>query len=128
VAELNADDRLSRFIVTDRHFARAAGHVRRRAFEPSKRDNSTSVFETTGLSNESVWSIGDEHVAGPRGPVLARGDIAVSHVRESGLVVERSDPPPRHASIIGWPPDKHEVMSMCEKLAKRATLVLPTDP
>jgi hypothetical protein len=92
---------MSRFILSSNHFASGAGHVRKRAFEPA-RDHATSVFE-----------------------ILARGDIIVDHVRRVGLEVERSEPPPRHSNIVDWPPEKHEVMSLCERLAAKATLVRP---
>lgn len=125
VSELGPENRFTRFILSSSHFAHSAGHVRKRAFEPAKADNATSVFATTSLLENEVWSLGTEHVGTPRGePILARGDILETHVRACGLRVVRAEPPPRHANIVGWPGEKHEVMALCEQLAEKATLVL----
>lgn len=123
--ELTIDDRLSRFILSDGHFARAGARVKWRAFEPAREDKKVSAFATSGLIEADVWQLGDTYVAPIRGrPILARGDVTVGEVREAGLDAESAEPPPHHADIIEWPDEKIEWMSRAQHLAAVAKLVV----
>src|SRR5690606_37673168 len=54
---------------------------------------------------------------------------AIQAITQVGLRLERDDNPPRHASIAGWPPDKHEWRSLAQELAAAAELhVRPGGP
>ena len=98
-----------------------------RAFEPSKIDKSTSVFRIQGLTNDRIWGIGSKYVAIPQNRNLhARADIAARVINRSNLRIQPKEPPPRHASIIDWPVEKHLKISIAQELAAEASLRLPS--
>ena len=58
-------------------------------------------------------------------PLLGRADIIASSVLNQKLRVESdSAPHPRHANIIGWPPDKGEQKEIALVLAAESQLHL----
>jgi len=119
------DEIITRFILSTSHFSRLNSRVKHRAFEPSAQDNSTSVFRISALTDKGVWSLGQQYVAYPsRRTLYARADLAAHTVLAVGLHVQPDEPPPRHANIIGWPPEKHARMSIAQQLAAEASLVL----
>lgn len=66
---------------------------------PNNKDGATSVFRTSGISDDDIWSLGDRHI---QKQILGRGDIAASKVTDKGLEVVPDDNPERHANILGW--------------------------
>lgn len=97
-----------------------------------------SVFRIQFLTDDKVWELGDEFV-GPRGDsaIKARADIQVRVFRSQKLTVEASEPPPRHADVLGWaePSPPFEGMSNTQiakitwqevttELARKAKLVV----
>lgn len=66
---------------------------------PNNKDGATSVFRTSGISDDDIWSLGDRHI---QKQILCRGDIAASKVTDKGLEVVPDDNPERHANILGW--------------------------
>jgi hypothetical protein len=70
--------------------------------------------------------VGDAFVARNNEKIVARADLHVSDVRNVGLIVERKEPPRRHAAIVGWPVDKSGRMSLAQQLAAVAQLELRT--
>jgi len=86
-----------------------------------------SVFRTDGLTLEKVWEIGNREVinfmAQPK-ELYGVADIKVSQVKKVNLEVDPNDNPPRHANIIGWPPEKPRQMLIATELAAAAKLVL----
>jgi hypothetical protein len=103
--------------------------VKWKAFEPSPRDNTTSVFRVRGLSDHGIWSLAATHVEPTRKKrVFGRAEITVSQIREAGtelgtvLSVDVDDTPPRHAAIVGWP-EKSQAKALCQELAARAKLI-----
>lgn len=81
-----------------------------RAFLPARKDDELSISRTDGLTDADVWAMGDSVVAAPSGrTVVARGDFRLREVRELRvdawrLRIHPDEPPPRHAVIVGWPP------------------------
>jgi hypothetical protein len=53
-------------------------------------------------------------------PILGRADIGASFVITRGLNVVPSEPPIRHANIIGWPEQKSEQRLVALELAAEA--------
>lgn len=89
----------------------------------------TSVYLTSGVSEEKIWNIGREYVAKPRERTLhARGDVTVVAIVKTGLkVVPDTGPHPRHANITGWPPEKDERKMLAVEIADASKLMLPPD-
>jgi hypothetical protein len=126
--QIEPNEPITRYILSRSHFSPTKKRVKARALEPSPRDNRTSVFRIRDLKQTQVWEIGWRDVAKVRKRTLhARADLSVSTVLEIGLHVEPEEPPPRHANIQGWPESKSEKMSLSQRLAAEAVLVVNPD-
>ena len=85
----------------------------------------TSVFCISDLSDNEIWNIGDCEVAQKRGlPLLGRADISAFHILKQNLKLIQDNIPPRHANIVGWPPEKSEQKLIAIELAENAQLYL----
>lgn len=114
------DELLARYILSRNHFN--SSRAKPLAFEPPK-DLRLSVFRIFGLGEPQIWDLGYRHVAEPSNRTLyARADFSVSLVNRLALNVHRSDSPPRHADIVGWPSSKNERMSIAQQLAAESSL------
>jgi hypothetical protein len=122
-AIVEANETLSRFIFTTRHFRRQPLRVKAEAYMP--REGQVSVFRVDGLIAAQIWEIGDEIAETRDRTLYARGDIKAREVGRSGLDIVPAQPPPRHANIVGWPEnDKPRQKLIALQLAAVATLVL----
>lgn len=95
------------------------GDAKWKAFEPSRRDNTTSVFIIDGLTLQQVWELGE--LMRPL-PVVAGARITPANVRAVGLELEVDNTPPRHAAVTLWPEDKPEVKALAQALAAMAVV------
>jgi hypothetical protein len=84
-------------------------------------DKRLSVFRTSGLSENEIWSIGES--LRPR-PLLGRADIRAGSVYEVGLSIDVDNDPPRHANIVDWPEEDTAIRLKAIELAERAQLHL----
>ena len=121
-----SDIRLSRFIFTEGHFSRTKKAVKHRAFLPPG-DGRLSVFDTEGVDEQEIWSIGGELAVQRTQTLYARADIGTGIVISKKLRVVVDEPPPRHRNIIGWPPatQKEDRMLIAMELAAASVLQLP---
>ncbi len=95
------------------------------AFLPEPNSLETSVFRTIGLNEKEIWTIGEYHVAQPRGHTLrGRGEVLTQVPRRLGLNVRPDNQPERHAAIVGWPVEKDRQQLLAIELAEEATLFL----
>jgi hypothetical protein len=91
------------------------------AFMPNPKNRETSVYRILGISDKEIWEIGDREVGQNRGkPILGRADVGASFVIKKGLNVVPSEPPVRHANIVGWPEEKSEQRLIALELAAEA--------
>src|SRR6266446_9782984 len=98
--------------------------VRHSAFIPPE-NLRKSVYWTSGITEEEIWSIGDEYVAPSRGPLHGRADFNSLAAYREGLAIELTEKPhPRHADIVNWDEDRKKARLQAVKLADQATLVL----
>jgi len=112
---------LSRFIMQTNWYRLSDNRVRYAAFMPNPKNGETSVYRISGISGREVWEIGDRKVGPKRDkPILGRADIGASFVITRGLNVVPSEPPIRHANIIGWPEQKSEQRLVAIELAAEA--------
>lgn len=101
LAEIVEDEEsLARFLTSTSQFN--ASGAKPSAFLPSPRNGETSVFRHGIQPRESLWQVGEDHVAGAR-TLHGAAIVKTIHVRSAGLDVVAKEPPPRHANIIGWP-------------------------
>jgi len=112
---------LSRIIMERKWCSLSDNRVKYAAFMPNPKNGETSVFRISGISDREVWEIGHREVGLKRDkPVLGRGDIGTSFVMTKGLNVVPSEPPVRHANIVGWPEEKSEKRLIALELAAEA--------
>ena len=115
---------LSRFVLQTNWFSSSENRVKYAAFLPDK-NGETSVFRTSGITNNEIWEIGDCEVSIKRGkPILGRADIGTINVISKDLEVVPREPPLRHANIIGWPDERSKQKIIAIELASEAHLYL----
>lgn len=130
LADLVADEEdLARFLTSSSQ-SNASG-LKHSALLPSPAERETSVFRHGTEPRAQLWQLGADHVAGGRN-LHGVAVFQARHVRAARLEVEASEPPPRHASIVGWPwpeddPDlrraKHKELAL--QIAQHATVLRP---
>ncbi len=119
---------LSRFILQRNWYRPSDNTVKYAAFMPNPKNGETSVFRTSNLSDKEIWLIGEREVAMKRGkPIIGRAEIVTAVVVSHNLKVVPSEPPERHANIIGWPEEKSAQKLIAIKLAERAQFVKKPD-
>ena len=108
---------LSRFILK-KNYIRANNTVRPAVFMPNPKNGETSVFRTSDTTNHEIWAIGEREIIPiQKKPILGRADIGTSIVVSKNLKVIPSEPPERHADIIGWPDEKSKQKLIALELA-----------
>ena len=119
-------ERVARILV-ERHFSVAKNLVKYNAFMPALWNGvwSTSVFDADGLLDGELWVLGASHVAAERGkPVYGHADVSTEVVERTGLLVERTESPPRHCNIVAWPAAKEDRISVAHDIAAESILKL----
>jgi hypothetical protein len=120
-AAISEHEPLTRFIFNRNCFGAGSWH----AFEPHPDDRKTSVFRVVDLSEEAVWTL-HTHIATNRA-LKGRADLFAAAAYKNGLDVEASEPPAKHADIIGWPLERDKVMLIAKELAAEAQFLrVPT--
>lgn len=127
--ELVADDEdLARFLTSSSQYSSRA--IKPGAFLPNPKDRETSAFRHGAEPRPQLWQLAEENVAGER-TLHGAAIVKARNVRAAKLTVVASEPPPRHAAIIGWPwieadPDEQKAQQkeLAAVLASTATLVL----
>lgn len=120
---LSPSEDLAKFIFNRSQFSALNERVKYSVYipPPNKR---LSVFRISGVPEIEVWKIGKDVGNERKLPLLARADIKVSAVTETGLRIDSDNIPPRHANIVGWPEDASEVKLKAMELAEKAQLHL----
>lgn len=85
---------------------------------PNQKNGETSVFRISGIANDEIWDIGERDA--PK-PILGRADIITLYVLKTNLQVFPSEPPARHANIVGWPAEKSKQKLIAIELASKST-------
>lgn len=102
--------------------------VRGRAFMPQKSGSSAgkcSVIRTHGCLESELWDVYRRFVrTGRAQEAIGSGRILASVVYELGLGFNPDGVPhPRHANIVGWPPDKEDWKALADEIALGAVFV-----
>lgn len=115
---IEPSEKLSRFILQSNWIRASDSTVKPAAFLPNPHNGNTSVFRTSGISEQNTWEIGDREVADRRGkPLLGRADILAFDVLSKHLQINPSEPPLRHANITDWPDEKSKRLQIAVELA-----------
>ncbi len=115
---------LARFLTSSSQFNTLI--VKPAAFMP--KDGQASVFRHGPEPRDSLWQIAIDHAVGDR-TLHGAAVVSAGEVRAASLDVAASEPPPRHANIIGWAssgtdPEAQKAQQMAQAilLASRAVL------
>lgn len=105
--------------------------VKPAAFLPNRRNGETSVFRHGSEPRSVLWQIARDYAVGDR-KLHGAAIVKARQVRAVGLDVSASEPPPRHANIVGWAwsasdPDlaKAEQKEQAALIAQHAVFVRP---
>lgn len=122
--QIKPEEYLTRYIFHKSHFSVTQKRPKYVVFMPSPHGE-TSVFCISDLSDDEIWNMGDCEVAQKRGlPLLGRADISAFHILNQNLKLIPDNTPPRHANIVGWPPEKSGQKLIAVELAENAQLCL----
>jgi len=114
---------ITRYIFSERHYAKTTGRVKYPAFWP--KDGVTSIFRIGSFTSEQIWNIGYYVAKESSRTLRARGDLVASNVFDEGLGIESDTRKhPLHANIIGWPSLRAKIKLLATKLADKAQLHL----
>lgn len=118
---VSALETLTRFIYEDSYFRRSDGTVKPKAFYPDS-DGNCSVMVTTSLDHDATKGVAAQHVIPHRNGKNLQGyaNVQCLHALNAELRVEFAEPPPNHAQVCGYPPDREQTMSRAQLLAKEA--------
>ncbi len=114
---------VTRYIFSERHYAKTTGRVKYPAFMP--KGGKTSVFRIASLATQQIWNIADYVAKESSRTLRARGDLVASDVFNVGLGIESDTKEHRlHANIVGWPSQRAKIRLFAAKLADKAKLYL----
>ena len=95
--------------------------VKPKAFKPNSQGE-TSIFVTSGLSEDEIWGLGETHLCGEN-KVYGRADVAAGVVFGLEKInIDYNNDPEYHANLI-WPADKEEVQDLAQVLAAEADCI-----
>jgi hypothetical protein len=114
---------LARYIYVPWHIIENT-RVHPATFLPPPVDGKTSVYRINGLPGSAILAIGNRIGANrnPPVPLLGRAELTAKTVFDQKLEIEPAAPPPLHANISGWPPNKAAKMVIALQLTKNSTL------
>ena len=121
---IDPNERLSHFIMQKNEFRPSNQTVKFKAFMPPK-NKRLSVYRTSTLSEDDIWSIGIALVANPRGKTLyGRADLLAQTVYDLKQKVEpETSNHCLHANITPWPDKKEDVLFLATQLAQQSKFV-----
>lgn len=90
-------EEIVRFLTSSNHFNSA--HVKPSAFAPTS-SGKKSVFRRDGAELATLWQWATAFL--PETKVYGAALLFAAQVRAADLAVVASEPPPRHADIVGW--------------------------
>ena len=118
------EERLARFVLTNRHLRKAEGitTARAEAFLPYKHVE-LSVTRHRDLNEKQIWGAGRCVAIRRALKLLGRAEITAANVRQQKLDVRPNEPPRNHADIVGWPSEKPAQMLYAIELAATSIYV-----
>src|SRR5688572_28892131 len=97
---VDGDEDLARFLTSSSLFNSIM--VKPAAFLPNPRDGETSVFRHGVEPQDGLWRIARQYAVGER-TLHGAAIVKARRIREvESLDVVASEPPPRHANVVGW--------------------------
>lgn len=119
---LTEDELLARFVLFTK-WIRSNGRVAQDAFIPD-RSRELSVIRHLGLTEDELWSCGQEIADSRPATLYGRADIQVAEVTKQSLRCVADPPPRNHVNIVGWPEEKSAQKILAMELATKARYVV----
>ena len=121
---ITPNERLSHFIMRKNEVRPSDQAVRFRAFMPPK-SKRLSVYRTSTLSEDEIWSIGTKFVAKRQDePLYGRADLFARDVYALNQKVKPETSAHRlHADIIPWPDKRDDIQFLASQLALRSKFI-----
>lgn len=124
--KINSSESLGRYLTQKNHFSRMRNEVKPNAFFPPP-NLQLSVYRIDGLTLDEIWKIGKENVvdsmAEPRN-LYGIADVKARVVEEEKLTIMPDNLPSRHANILDWPSEEARWLSITQRIAAEAKLIL----
>ena len=122
---VSPSESLARYLTSSNHYSTKMQVVKPAAFLPQPPNYCLSVFRIDGLTTEQVCQIGQQKVISKRPGRTLHGfaNIVAQAFLDANLTIDPDNNPPRHASVVGWPKDKPQQISIAQELAASAGLV-----
>jgi len=122
---VSPSESLARYLTSSKHYGTKMQVVKPAAFLPQPPNYCLSVFRVDGLTTEHVCQIGQQKVISKRPGRTLHGfaNIVAQAFLDANLIIDPDNNPPRHASVVGWPKEKPQQMSIAQELAASAELV-----
>jgi hypothetical protein len=129
VWEFSPNDPITSFLQHTSQFSRTRKRIKSGVFLPRPNTKAagrleTSVFLISNLSESQIWRIGEIYVAKKTRTIHGRADLPASAVEKAMLTLVLNNIPPRHANILGWPPEKDSQKELALELAEKSELRL----
>lgn len=121
--QINADEVLARYIFSRSQYSSSNQTVKYTAFIPPP-EKRLSVFRISDLTEDEIFTIGDNIGILRSKSCVGRADIRATAVVESALSIDADDIPLRHANIVGWPEEGSAIKLKAIELAEKAQLYL----
>ncbi len=127
VPPVGANEKLSRFVLSSRHFRKDAGTVKADAFVPHPYEE-LSVNRDLGATDDETWAIGRAVANGQKKTLYGRGDVisATYHSQKLKTIEAPVLGNPNHVNVIGWNrDDKPSQKLIAQEIAAVAKFVKP---
>ncbi len=126
--KVDDSEKITRFIIYSRFINKDRNRVKSSAFIPNPSNLQLSVSRICDLSDENIWAL-SKPVYEIRKKLYGRADIEAHLIRNEKLNVVSSEPPERHANVVGWHNNDGKIQKarhkkIALKLADDAKLVL----
>ena len=85
-----------------------------------------SVYRIDGLEQDEIWEIGQDIVdnMAEQRNLYGVADVKARIVEREKLAIMPDELPSRHANIINWPSEEAKCLSITQKIAAEARLIL----
>jgi hypothetical protein len=116
--DVSEDELLARYILR-KEFVRSDGTLKPDPFIPY-RDTKLSVTRHMGLSEATIWGLGEEIARHQQKTLYGRGDASVRvYLHERLQVVpDPVEGNPNHANVSNWPADKPSQKAIALEIVK----------
>jgi hypothetical protein len=116
------NETIARFIFSSGHFAKETKRIKYGAYLPAK-NGEASVYRVTNLHWDDIWKIGKKYVETDQRKIRACAETTANEITRHSLnILPETKRHYRHANIIAWPQEKHEIKMLAIEIANNSSL------